>query len=84
MIQRVLVANRGEIACRVLRTVRDLGLASVAVHSDVDAGAPHVWLADEAVSLGEPRGYLDIDWCSMPRLVRMPTRRSSYSNRLLT
>jgi urea carboxylase len=48
----VLIANRGEIACRIQRTVRALGLRSVAVHSDADRGARHVLEADEAVRLG--------------------------------
>ncbi|WP_019357444.1 acetyl/propionyl/methylcrotonyl-CoA carboxylase subunit alpha [Streptomyces sp. AA1529] len=51
MIQSVLVANRGEIARRVFRTCRELGIATVAVHSDADAGAPHVREADAAVPL---------------------------------
>ena len=63
-IRTVLVANRGEIARRVLRTVRAMGLRSVAVFSDADAGAPHVQDADEAVRIGPPpsrESYLAID-----------------------
>ncbi|MBT7751976.1 MAG: ATP-grasp domain-containing protein [Porticoccaceae bacterium] len=48
----ILIANRGEIACRVIRTAKKLGYRTVAVYSDADAGAPHVHLADDAVRIG--------------------------------
>ena len=52
MFQKILIANRGEIACRVMETARKLGVATVAVYSDADAGAKHVAMADEAVHIG--------------------------------
>ena len=60
---KVLIANRGEIALRILRTCGELGIATVAVHSTVDRHALHVQLADEAVCIGEPpssKSYLNI------------------------
>ncbi len=52
MFSKILIANRGEIACRVIRTARRMGIATVAVYSDADARAPHVRMADEAVHIG--------------------------------
>ena len=54
MFQKILIANRGEIACRIIATARRLGVATVAVHSSADAQARHVALADEAVAIGGP------------------------------
>lgn len=63
MFKKILVANRGEIAVRIMRTCREMGIGTVAVYSDVDATAMHVLEADEAVNLGEPEpsaSYLNI------------------------
>ncbi|MEQ9126216.1 MAG: biotin carboxylase N-terminal domain-containing protein, partial [Alphaproteobacteria bacterium] len=52
MFSKILIANRGEIACRVIKTAKRLGEKTVAVYSEADAGAPHVLQADEAVAIG--------------------------------
>ncbi len=52
MFTKILIANRGEIACRVMKTCKRLGIATVAIYSDADAKAPHVTMADEAVRVG--------------------------------
>ena len=64
MFKKILIANRGEIACRVIKTARKLGIATVAVYSDADARALHVEMADEKVNIGPPQAaqsYLLID-----------------------
>jgi hypothetical protein len=61
---KILVANRGEIAWRVMRTAKAMGYRTVAVYSDADKDAPHVAFADEAVRIGPPpvgESYLSID-----------------------
>ena len=61
-MQRVLIANRGEIACRIIRSCRSLGLESVAVYSEADISALHVELSDAAFHIGPPgpaESYLD-------------------------
>ncbi|TXG87567.1 MAG: acetyl/propionyl/methylcrotonyl-CoA carboxylase subunit alpha [Thermomicrobiales bacterium] len=64
MFERILIANRGEIACRIVRTARRLGVATVCVYSDADAGARHVRIADQALRIGTAppsESYLSID-----------------------
>src|SRR2546425_4212589 len=64
MFTKILIANRGEIACRVIKTARRMGIETVAVYSDADKDALHVEMADEAVAIGPPpaaESYLVID-----------------------
>src|SRR4051812_4999035 len=64
MFSKILIANRGEIACRVIKTAARMGIKTVAVYSEADAGALHVEMADEAVAIGpapSAQSYLVID-----------------------
>ena len=64
MFKKILIANRGEIACRVIKTAKKMGIATVAVYSDADRNALHVKMADEAVHIGPPpanQSYIVID-----------------------
>src|SRR5271168_2319898 len=64
MFKKILIANRGEIACRIIRTAHRMGIATVAVYSEADKDALHVEMADEAVAIGPPpaaESYLAIE-----------------------
>ncbi len=64
MFTKVLIANRGEIACRVIRTLKKMGIKSIAIYSEADAGARHVLDADEAYCVGPApaaESYLNVD-----------------------
>ena len=64
LFKKILIANRGEIACRVIKTARKMGIKTVAVYSDADRTALHVSMADEAVHIGPPpaaESYIVID-----------------------
>src|SRR5262245_4583572 len=64
MFKKILIANRGEIACRIIKTARKMGIATVAVYSDADSRALHVEMADEKVNIGPApaaQSYLVID-----------------------
>ena len=64
MFDKILIANRGEIACRVIKTAKQMGIKTVAVFSDADRNALHVQMADEAVNIGPPpanQSYIDIE-----------------------
>ncbi|MFP4405796.1 acetyl-CoA carboxylase biotin carboxylase subunit [Rhodosalinus sp.] len=67
MLNKILIANRGEIALRVVRACREMGIASVAVHSTADADAMHVRMADESVCIGPPSAALS--YLSMPAII---------------
>ncbi len=67
MFDKVLIANRGEIALRVIRACREMGIASVAVHSTADADAMHVRMADESVCIGPPSAALS--YLSVPAII---------------
>ena len=72
MFKKLLVANRGEIAIRVMRGCRDMDIASVAVYSDLDAGAPHVQLADEAYNVGP--GPASESYLKIPAIIEAAKR----------
>lgn len=71
-IEKILVANRGEIACRIMRTANRLGIRTVAVYSDADRDSLHVKSADEAVHIGPPPARLS--YLSGPSIVEAAIR----------
>ena len=69
MFKKILVANRGEIAVRIIKACQEMGVKTVAIYSDVDKDSPHVYLADETISLGDPtplQSYLNI-----PKIIKI-------------
>ena len=63
MFKKILIANRGEIAVRIIKACQEMGITTIAIHSDIDKKSPHVLLADESVNLGDPtpiQSYLNI------------------------
>src|SRR5256885_2095727 len=88
MFKKILIANRGEIACRVIRTARRMGIKTVAVYSDADARARHVKMADESVRLGPPpasesylKAELIIDACKATGAEAVPPGYGFLSER---
>ena len=75
MFKKILIANRGEIALRVLRACRELGIKTVAIHSDVDENAMHVRMADESICVGPASAqssYLNIPAVQLVTLYSFP------------
>ena len=67
MLNKILIANRGAIACRIIRTLNRLGIASVAVYSEADAGSMHVAMATESVCIGPAAPALS--YLSIPKII---------------
>ena len=77
MFQTLLIANRGEIACRIARTARQMGIATIAVYSDADANALHVKAADRAVLIG-PAPARD-SYLNIPRIIEAAQRSGAQA-----
>ena len=71
MFKKILIANRGEIALRVLRACRELGIITVAIHSDVDENAMHVRMADESVCVGPASAHSS--YLNIPAIITAAT-----------
>ncbi|KAL6505152.1 hypothetical protein OROGR_024969 [Orobanche gracilis] len=76
-IEKILIANRGEIACRIIRTAKRLGIRSVAVYSDADESSLHVKLADESVRIGLPPARLS--YLSAPSIIEAASRTGAQA-----
>lgn len=84
MLEKILIANRGEIALRILRACKELGIKAVAVHSSADRDLKHVLLADETICIGpaaSAKSYLNIPPLSL--LLKFPAHRPSTRVRIL-
>ena len=83
MIQKLLIANRGEIAVRIIRACREMGIATVAVYSEADQDSLHTQLADEAVCIGpapSKDSYLNMERILSAALVKTPALQRSVRN----
>ncbi|CAB1324229.1 unnamed protein product, partial [Coregonus sp. 'balchen'] len=76
-IEKVLIANRGEIACRVMRTAKKMGVRSVAVYSDADRHSMHVAMADEAYNIGPAASQQS--YLSMEKVLEVAKRSGSHA-----
>ena len=80
MIKKILVANRGEIACRIIKACKEMSIDTVAVYSEVDSDSPHVQMADEAVEIGPANPPFPIPKTATPKAANKKIDKSIITN----